>query len=169
VQAATKQATLDALTRFPKALHDNVAFLNTALNQRLPKNPSVPRRSKRTTAVSEEAEDDDDAKCSTKEPSSSGHAQPAEWNDSLPQDIDDSVADGPSSPVGADEKTGPVKRKRRTNLRNVGGWVSPNFAAQLDRSWLDKDSPGKAFDPSTYAPQVGEAVLCVKKCGTDGS
>jgi hypothetical protein len=47
------------------------------------------------------------------------------------------------------------------NSQNVGGWVSPTFAEQIDHAWLDRDTPPKPFDPSTYVPQIGDCVLYV--------
>lgn len=44
-------------------------------------------------------------------------------------------------------------------MRNVGGWISPEFASMIDRSWLERDGPTEKFDLSTYAPQVGDTVL----------
>ena len=49
--------------------------------------------------------------------------------------------------------------KKRKKSRNVGGWVSPLFAAEIDRSWVEKDTFDPKFDLSNYAPQVGDTVL----------
>ena len=52
--------------------------------------------------------------------------------------------------------TVPMQRKRG---RDVGGWISPEFSAVIDRSWLSGDAPTKQFDLSNYVPQVGDIVL----------
>lgn len=53
----------------------------------------------------------------------------------------------------------PAIKVRKRNLRNVGGWVSPNFATAIDREWLERDTTVDSFDISAYVPQVGDTVL----------
>jgi hypothetical protein len=49
--------------------------------------------------------------------------------------------------------------KQRKKVKNVGGWISPEFSEEIDRSWLSGDAPTKQFDVSKYVPQVGDTVL----------
>jgi hypothetical protein len=70
--------------------------------------------------------------------------------------------------------------KKYRDARNVGGWISPQFSQELDRSWLTRGRPlkpaivvpttgttggiGKSdnvmmFDLKGWVPQVGEIVL----------
>jgi len=61
---------------------------------------------------------------------------------------------------GENEKAKATGVKKRTRVvRNVGGWVSPEFSAEIDRSWLAADTPPDHFDLSKYVPQVGDTVL----------
>jgi hypothetical protein len=53
------------------------------------------------------------------------------------------------------------KKKRELTGRNVGGWISPKFSHEVDRSWLEKEKPTTTFDLSKYVPQVGDTVLYV--------
>lgn len=53
-------------------------------------------------------------------------------------------------------QTGVLKRKK---CRNVGGWVSPLFAAEIDRSWVEMDTFDPKFELSQYVPQIGDTVL----------
>ena len=54
---------------------------------------------------------------------------------------------------------GPSSQTKRRRELNVGGWVSPLFAASVNRSWLEKDSAPKSFDLKTYVPQPGDTLL----------
>jgi len=63
---------------------------------------------------------------------------------------------GEHSPDNANDEGAKAKKKRELN---VGGWIEPNFAASIDRSWLEKDSPQKHFDLKTYVPQAGDTIL----------
>lgn len=67
----------------------------------------------------------------------------------------DVAEDGDSKPAAK----GRPKKKRETIPKNVGGWVSPAFAQDIDRSWLEADNTPKKFDLSSYIPQVGDTVL----------
>lgn len=53
--------------------------------------------------------------------------------------------------------------KRQAKI--VGGWISPYFAKDIDRSWLEGHVPPcnnkQAFNLSTYVPQIGDIVLYV--------
>lgn len=61
------------------------------------------------------------------------------------------------SPEG---KVEPEKKKRQRREINVGGWMSPDFAAAIDRSWLQSNkSPSGEFKLKDYEPQVGDIVL----------
>lgn len=50
--------------------------------------------------------------------------------------------------------------KQRIRLvRNVGGWISPDFSKDVDRSWLECNKPMQPFDVRYFVPQVGDTVL----------
>lgn len=51
------------------------------------------------------------------------------------------------------------KIRKRVTTRNVGGWISPQFAKVLDRSWLNVDQYEENFDLRAYRPQAGDVVL----------
>lgn len=53
------------------------------------------------------------------------------------------------------------KRKKKISAgKNVGGWVSPRLAQEMDRSWLEREEHfSTSFDLSKYVPQVGDVVL----------
>ena len=137
-------------------------MLNAALLERAPKDPPPPRRSRRSLADNNE---DHNAESSTPTKKAarrkSKHVSP-------PSDHDDDVRLQEVVPMlnlssedvtsSANEKPGNVKQRKR-NIRNVGGWISPQFSKELDRSWLMLDSPTESFDLSTYVPQVGDTVL----------
>jgi hypothetical protein len=168
VEIEAKNKTLDALDRFPKALQDSHTLLSTLLLQRLPKDPPPPRRSRRTSTDADAMEGDAESKkkdrskvddpTSPEKPSSQ-----QDWPD-VPSTVQDSsMPEGEQASQEEQEKEAaqPTTRIRTRNVRNVGGWVSPNMAKSIDRSWLERDAPvvATAFDVSTYAPQVGEAIL----------
>ena len=53
----------------------------------------------------------------------------------------------------------------KRQAKNVGGWISPDFSKDIDRSWLEGHVPPynnkQAFHLSTYVPQIGDIVLYV--------
>ena len=51
------------------------------------------------------------------------------------------------------------KKHKRTKARNVGGPVTPNFSASLQRKWLEGDSPMAPSATHPFVPQVGDIVL----------
>ena len=51
------------------------------------------------------------------------------------------------------------KKKKKDVPRYVGGWVSPRFAQELDRSWLERPNGAKSFELENYVPQIGDTVL----------
>jgi hypothetical protein len=77
--------------------------------------------------------------------------KPSKISDIAADEADD--ADGDSK-VGKGTKKGPKKKNR-----NVGGWVSPMFASEIERSWLEADKYESNLDLSKYVPQVGDVVL----------
>ena len=77
--------------------------------------------------------------------------------DSLERPSPGGVIDESDSKAAAQEK--PKKKKRELVPRNVGGWVSPAFSKDIDRSWLGSDNMPKNFDLPTYVPQIGDTVL----------
>jgi hypothetical protein len=171
METEAKNKTLDALDRFPKALHDSHALLNTILLQRLPKDPPPPRRSRRSNAPESEAGVEVVASPKKKRARQSKDTS-ASPDQALSQEWTDVQGFQDTSMVDADEELQEeddremapqaTVRIRTRSVRNVGGWISPNMAKLIDRSWLELDQPvpsDQAFDFSTYAPQVGEAVL----------
>lgn len=71
--------------------------------------------------------------------------------------------EGDSSPKrkqeAAKSKAEPTQVKRKRQAKNVGGWISPDFAVEVDRSWLNRDATEVEFDIHSYAPQTGDVVL----------
>lgn len=138
-------------------------MLNAMFVERAPKDPPPPRRSKRS-AVDEEPE-------STSSPEKKGVAQ-GDRNSASPPANDDHIRlheaepklsisvteDGKNGGENEKPKATGVKKRIRV-VRNVGGWVSPDFSAEIDRTWLAGDTPPDHFDLSKYVPQVGDTVL----------
>lgn len=50
-------------------------------------------------------------------------------------------------------------KQRIRIVRNVGGWISPDFANDVQRSWLESCEPMQPFNVSYYVPQIGDTVL----------
>jgi hypothetical protein len=139
--------------------------LNTMLHYRSPKDPPPPRRSKRKSDVDDvprtpakkrtKPAQPEQAESSEKEPSCS-------WTNLASALEGPSVAIAPPSSHDSPQGTPTAdnnKLKKKKEPRNVGGWISPPFAAEVDRSWLEREKPIKDFDFSTYVPQVGDTVL----------
>lgn len=63
---------------------------------------------------------------------------------------------------GNSDVTGKAAKRQ---AKNVGGWISPDFAKDINRSWLDGHVPPynnkQAFNLSSYVPQIGDIVLYV--------
>ena len=59
----------------------------------------------------------------------------------------------------------PTGRAMKRQAKNVGGWISPDFAKDIDRSWLEGHVPPynnkETFNLSTYVPQIGDIILYV--------
>lgn len=131
------------------------------LLERAPKDPPPPRRSQRgSNDVSVSATESHSHATKSSKPSDQDDV--GRWADLLPGTVDPGVVG--SSPekdsAEADECGSPARKtKRKRNLRNVGGWVHPDFAEKIDRSWLERDSQPLELDLSSYVPQVGETVL----------
>jgi hypothetical protein len=62
-----------------------------------------------------------------------------------------------------DEISGKTGKIGKRQAKNVGGWISPDFAKDIDRSWLEGHVPPynnkQAFNLSSYVPQSGDIVL----------
>ena len=71
---------------------------------------------------------------------------------SAPDEADDIDANCAQAKVS--KRGGPRRRNP-----NVGGWVSPSFACQIDRSWLAGDQYESKLNLSTYVPQAGDIIL----------
>jgi len=143
------------------AKQNAVGLLNAMFLERAPKDPPPPRRSKRSAADDEEEAES----APPKKKGSSGAAQKS----SSPSTNDEDIRLHEAQPkldlennegeaADTNEKSSKVKLRKRV-VRNVGGWVSPEFAAEIDRSWLASDTPPDRFDLSKYVPQAGDTVL----------
>jgi len=143
------------------AKQNAVGLLNAMFLERAPKDPPPPRRSKRSAADDEEEAES----APPKKKASSGAAQKS----SSPSTNDEDIRLHEAQPkldlennegeaADTNEKSSKVKLRKRV-VRNVGGWVSPEFAAEIDRSWLASDTPPDRFDLSKYVPQAGDTVL----------
>lgn len=87
--------------------------------------------------------------------------------------------EGATVPSGS---SGTAKRRKQRDARFVGGWVSPKFSKELDRTWLERTKPidnrpvvivpdnvaklagvsakkTAVFDLGSYVPQAGDIVL----------
>lgn len=123
-----------------------------------PKDPPPPRRSRRGTLPDTEAErvpttTRKGAKTKAVDIRSSIFGQ-EDGNHSWEPKSDD--GDDQLEEIFHEETAG---KQRKRVMRNVGGWISPEFAQKIDRNWLDKDASSKQFDLRSYVPQVGELVL----------
>jgi hypothetical protein len=171
------------MDRFPKVLKEAVRDLDVllVLLERSPRDPPPPRRGarKRKTLESADADEEDlepDTKTMALESPNGARARVAagKWG-SLASAITAETlsssartqSEKPSPGAQAEEesdskpaaKQKPKKKKREVVPMNVGGWVSPAFAQEIDRSWLAADRTPKKFDPSSYIPQIGDTVL----------
>jgi hypothetical protein len=142
--------------------------LNHLLVERAPKDPLPHRQSDRkrrdsserkkvNTAVPVSPESDDKTNADDWQNLAAAIAadQPSKIIDrtlSAPDEADDINAD-PSRAKGS--KKGGLRRKNT----NVGGWVSPTFASQIDRSWLAGDAFDSKLNLSLYVPQAGDIIL----------
>jgi hypothetical protein len=125
-----------------------MSVLNATLVERAPKDPPPPRRSRRSGVDEPETpkKGKSDA-VATKSPDESDAYRSVPSKLELAQEED----------VLPDKDKMGGKRKR--NARNVGGWVSPQFAEEIDRFWLENDSAVTPFELAKYIPQVGDTVL----------
>jgi hypothetical protein len=146
-----KMQMIDALDRFPKSLKDATSSLNSMLYHRSPKDPPPPRRSKRNSDVAEE--NPASGKSPTKKKQGDDET-PATRNEAAAGiSWTNMVVEKPTVVVDAS----PPKRKKE--VRNVGGWISPPLAKELDRKWLERQKALHNFDLNMYVPQVGDTVL----------
>jgi hypothetical protein len=191
-----KMNMIDALETFPKAINDAMSTLNALLWQRSPKDPPPPRRSRRSITEEEEAALKAPPNSTKRAKTDAAAASPdkqtdANWGvlaanlaaaaarETRTQLGLASVTVGQSDPneEDADNISGLKTKKRRPkDARNVGGWVSPIFSQQLDRTWLERTKPLKriaavpsqamskgcamhVFDLDAYVAQAGDVVL----------
>lgn len=127
------------------------------LLERAPKDPPPPRRSKRSMAPEEE----ESAKPASTKKASRKKQKIASEDDGIMQHA--TTYDAKVEPLSEEkpETNSEKVAKGRTKrvARNVGGWVSPEFAALIDRSWLDSSKSDESITLSTYVPQPGETLL----------
>ncbi|GKY91187.1 hypothetical protein MPSEU_000091400 [Mayamaea pseudoterrestris] len=171
METEAKNKTLDALDQFPKVLHDSQSLLTTILLQRLPKDPAPPRRSRRSSAAASGVLGESPAPSTKKrarqtkdDVASLNQSASKEWPDV--QRLQDPCMIEESHQSQEDEGKNMASRSnvriRTRSVRSVGGWISPNMAKLVDRTWLERDRPATfddSLDFSMYAPQVGEAIL----------
>jgi hypothetical protein len=140
---------LDSLDRFPKAIKSAVSLLNTTLLDRAPREPAPTRRSRRSTA--------EEIVTPLKLAQNQFTANSPEEEDTY-RNVADKEAIAPEDDETSNGRDRPGTKRKR-NARNVGGWVSPQFAFEIDRSWLDQDNTKAHFDLYSYVPQTGDTVL----------
>lgn len=151
------------------------------LLERTPRDPAPPRRSKRKSDVDAESPVDKKTKGDDEQDESAldnkgGQIRWRELAKSFGPETTNAASSTcsptttPSSPQHAvtdqasksSSSAAKPKKKRELTGRNVGGWISPRFAQEVDRSWLEREKPTPVttpFDLSKYVPQVGDTVL----------
>ena len=148
-----RMRNLEAFERYPKILKETTSILNTVLVERAPKDPPPPRRSKRA------GEEDEKLTPHTKKKAKKDTEEEETWTEQAPisaVNLPTAEEESGGTPVKALQ---PVGKKRKRGVRNVGGWVSPDFAAKISRTWLEQDTPPPRFELSTFVPQVGDTLL----------
>lgn len=175
LEAEEKLKILDALDRYPRALkvglsvlscvgvlniaspplsifvdQNATTMLSASLLERVPKDPPPPRRSTRAPHDEPVEAPVSKKRAKAKKVSKGGDVEndDEQWQDKL----DDTLPP-------TNEEESPVSAKRKRAARNVGGWISSDFAQVIDRSWLESDSPPDKFNASTFVPQVGDTIL----------
>lgn len=151
--------------------------LDLLLLERSPRDPPPPRRGSRkrdsSTVTVDEPEPDAKKRSVDSSDLSKGILADGSWGSLAAaitaENLSSSAQVRPetSSPVAAlsesDSQSAmlekPKKKKREVIPKNVGGWVSPGFAKDVDRSWLESDSPPKKFDAARYIPQIGDTIV----------
>lgn len=126
-----------------------VSLLNTTLLDRAPREPAPTRRSRRSTA--------EEIVTPLKLAQNQFTANSPEEEDTY-RNVADKEAIAPEDDETSNGRDRPGTKRKR-NARNVGGWVSPQFAFEIDRSWLDQDNTKAHFDLYSYVPQTGDTVL----------
>jgi hypothetical protein len=123
-------------------------LLDSVLLQTAPIDPPAPRRSKRSNVDGENIRPE---------------APPGSQNsmlDNLGDNRSNGLISGLDRPIPETEIVNTTRQRIRM-VRNVGGWISPDFSNDLDRSWLENVTPSKPFNVCNYVPQVGDTVLYV--------
>ena len=154
-------------------MHD----LDLLLLERSPPDPPPPRRGSRkrdsSTAAVDEPEPDAKKRCSDSPDASKGRLADGSWgslaaaitaeNLSSSAQIRPETSSPEAALIESDSQSTtlekPKKKKRELVPKNVGGWVSPAFSKNVDRSWLESDSPPKKFDVARYVPQIGDTIV----------
>jgi hypothetical protein len=146
---------------------DAVHNLNVILLERSPRDTAPPRRGKRKRGEDESLEGTP-TNISNSDIVSPDSKQKVttEWDglaaaiaSGRPGNIGENPFDDEDGDADDEPKRGKGSKKSRKKARNVGGWVSPMFAEEIDRSWLDGDKYDADIDLSKYVPQVGDIVL----------
>lgn len=131
----------------------SLSFLDSFLLQSAPKDPPAPRRSTRSHAASEGVESNSSSKKNStvdSEPVMSGSSSTL---------VGDSLESAYVPPHGFESPESSSNKQRIRIVRNVGGWISPDFSNDVDRSWLEGYKPMQPFDVRYFVPQIGDTVL----------
>jgi hypothetical protein len=129
-------------------------LLDSVLLQTAPIDPPAPRRSKRSNVDDENIRPE--ANIRQEAPPGSQNSLLVNLGDNR---SNDSIS-GLDRPIPETEIVNTTRQRIRM-VRNVGGWISPDFSNDLDRSWLENVTPSKPFNVCNYVPQVGDTVLYV--------
>lgn len=161
-----KMEMIDAINRFPRALKDARRDLNVLLLERTPKEPP-PRRGVRLSqsdAPNDPLRSNQDSITGEVRSVAETKSIVKEWGKFVTSVANEKIKSLPGTVISAELKVDPaeveqVGVKKRKKGRNVGGWVSPVFSEEIDRSWLASDKFTLNFELSKYVPQIGDTVL----------
>lgn len=137
-----------------------VSLLNAVLLESAPSDAPAPRRSKRSAADEDQNDPPTPKKKSTASALNKRKPEAPIDDDDLTLSIAEPILDdSPAEDEGVSAEKSDTVAQRKRVARNVGGWISPEFSKEIDRSWLERNAPDENFDLSTYVPQVGDTVL----------
>jgi hypothetical protein len=129
-------------------------MLNSVLLQCAPNDPPPPRRSKRSTT-------DDVTRTIDTQFTRKGLGGSVRHNTHINAVDCDAHNLRPVTmdpPIPENDSSETLTQRKRV-ARNVGGWISPDFSNDINRSWMENEVPSDRFDLSSYVPQVGDTVL----------
>ena len=153
-EAEEKLRTFEACEWYPTALKKAHSTLDTALQHTSPMDPPPPRRSSRGNTADDNILLLHPTKTTPKKKRTTQHGR---VDHECPMD------DPPPCLETAMEESEGKGTTTKRQAKNVGGWISPDFAKDIDRSWLEclvpPQSNKQAFNLSTHVPQIGDIVL----------